>query len=133
MAVWHQAGTACVLVVVACYHVSLNQVERLKKKLIPDLDRLCVWGRITGLQHGSNEAAPLDIERQEHEIQRVRYIDRYCLVLLQHGIVACVANANENDARILARLLYHDGGDKPEERYSNSTNIEHQVGIVLRA
>ena len=49
---------------------------------MPDLDRLCVWGRFGGLQHGSNEAAPLDIERQEHAIQRVRHIDRYCLVLL---------------------------------------------------
>ena len=68
---------------------------------MPDVDRLCVWGRFGGLQLGSNEAAPLDIQRQEHTIQRFRHIDSYCLVL-QHGAVACVANANENDVRILA-------------------------------
>ena len=69
---------------------------------MPDLDRLCFWGRFGGLQQGSNKAAPVDIERQEHAIQRVRHIDRYCLVLLQHGIVACVVNANGNETRILA-------------------------------
>ena len=100
---------------------------------MPDLDRLCVRGRLCGLQLGSNEAAPLDIQRQEHAMQPVRHIDSYCLVLLQYGVVACVANANENDARILACLHDHDAGGTPAQRHSESTNIVYQVGILLRA
>ena len=45
---------------------------------------------------------PLDPEGPEHAMQRLSNITSYFLILLQHGIVACAANANENDARILA-------------------------------
>ena len=39
---------------------------------MPDRDRLSVWGSFGGLQHGSNKAAPHDIEQQEHAIQQVK-------------------------------------------------------------
>ena len=58
---------------------------------MPDLDRLCL-GRFCGLQLGSNEAAPPDTKRQEHAVQQVRHIDSYCLVLLQHDVVACACD-----------------------------------------
>ena len=66
---------------------------------MPELDRLCVWGSFGGLQYGSNEAAPLNIERQEHTMQRVRQFDNYCPVLLQHGNIAYVVNTNESSER----------------------------------
>ena len=84
------------------YHVGLNNVERLKQHLMPDLDRLCVGGSFGGRQNGSNKASSLVIKRQEHAMQRVRHIDSYRLVLVEYSIIACVASMNENDARILA-------------------------------
>ena len=63
-----------------------------------------MWGRFGGLQLGSNEAAPLDIQQQDHAMQLFRHIDSYCLVL-QHGVPARVANANENDVCIVDSML----------------------------
>lgn len=41
--------------------VGLDRIERLTQHLIPDVD-LYVWGGFRGLQPGSNEAAPVDLE-----------------------------------------------------------------------
>ena len=78
---------------------------------IPDLDRLCVRNGFGGLQPGSNEAAPLDVDGPEHTMQRVRHPNSYCPLLLQNGIGTCVANAGANGACLHACLHHRDADE----------------------